>query len=115
MISEWSAVKIDAHQWCRNDDRQPHVGVVVPGRCYNTWSRDAGSRTRELGWNGSVTKEDDAGLQRLPGFDEFAIETAPVRPGAYERTPPWAPAAVTDETLDLEGSPDIDPDEIEWT
>ncbi len=59
-------------------------------------------------------KEDEVGLQRLPGFDEFAIETAAPRAGAYEHTPPWEPAAIIDDTLDLEGSPDIDPDEIDW-
>lgn len=59
-------------------------------------------------------REDEAGLQRLPGFDEFAIQTAAATPGEYEHTPPWEPAAITDKTLDLEGSPDLDPDEIDW-
>lgn len=60
-------------------------------------------------------REAEAGLQRLPGFDEFAIETAAATPGSYEHTPPWEPAVITDETLDLDGSLDLDPDEIDWT
>jgi hypothetical protein len=59
-------------------------------------------------------KEDEAGLLRLPGIDHFEIETATAKPGSYEHVPPWPPALITDETLDLEGAPDIDPDEIEW-
>lgn len=59
-------------------------------------------------------KEKESGLHRLPGFDEFEIETARATPGVYEHTPPWEPAAITDETLDLDGQPDLDPDEIDW-
>ncbi len=59
-------------------------------------------------------RENEAGLQRLPGLDEFAIETAAPTPGEYEHIPPWEPSRVTDETLDLAGSPDLDPDEIDW-
>ena len=59
-------------------------------------------------------RADEVGRQRLPGFDEFEIETAARTPGSYEHTDPWQPAPITDETLDLEGSPDIDPDDIDW-
>ena len=37
-------------------------------------------------------REDESGLQRLPGFDEFVIETATATPGAYKHAPPWEPA-----------------------
>lgn len=59
-------------------------------------------------------REAEAGLQRLPGLDEFELDTAPTIPGAYEHVPPWEPAPVTDERLDLDDTPDIDPDEIDW-
>jgi three-Cys-motif partner protein len=59
-------------------------------------------------------RKDKAGLLRLPGMDEFEIEGATARPGSYQHVPPWEPAPITDERLDLEGEPDIDPDEIEW-
>lgn len=59
-------------------------------------------------------KEDESGLLRLPGMDDFEIETASAKPRSYEHVPPWQPAPIADETLDLEGAPDIDPDEIEW-
>lgn len=62
-------------------------------------------------------REDDAGLLRIPGFDEFEIETAAGTPGSYDHLPPWRPAAISDDELDLEGEADIDPDEItvdEW-
>ena len=62
-------------------------------------------------------REDQAGTLRLPGMDEFEIESATAAPGSYDHVPPWPPVTVTDETLDLEGEPDIDPDDIdlaEW-
>ena len=55
-------------------------------------------------------REDEAGRPRLPGMDEYEIEAAVATPGSYEHVPPWEPMPVTDETLDLEGEPDIDPD-----
>lgn len=55
----------------------------------------------------------DAGLLRLPGLDEFEIESATAAPRAYDHAPPWMPAPIADDTLDLEGEPDIDPDEID--
>lgn len=63
-------------------------------------------------------REDESGLLRLPGMDEYEIEAAVASPGSYEHVPPWQPASITDDTLDLEGQPDIDPDEIdpsEWS
>lgn len=58
-------------------------------------------------------RDDDAGRPRLPGMDEFEIDAVVVTPGAYEHVPPWQPAPTIDETLDLEGAPDLDPDEWE--
>lgn len=59
-------------------------------------------------------REDEAGLLRLPGMDDFEMEAAMAKPGSYEHVSPWEPVPITDETLDLEDEPDIDPDEIEW-
>lgn len=59
-------------------------------------------------------REDERGLARLPGMDEHAIEAAKGTPGSYRHEPPWEPTPVVDETLDLEGEADIDPDDIEW-
>jgi three-Cys-motif partner protein len=61
-------------------------------------------------------REDKLGRMRLPGIDEYELEHAGSRaaPGNYEHTPPWEPEVVTDETLDLEGTPDLDPDDIDW-
>jgi hypothetical protein len=58
-------------------------------------------------------RETDAGVLRLPGLDEFEIESATAIPRSYDHAPPWMPASITDEALDLEGEPDIDPDEID--
>ena len=58
-------------------------------------------------------REDEVGLLRLPGMDEYEIEAATAPPGAYDHVPPWQPATITDETLDLAEEPDIDPDDIE--
>ena len=57
---------------------------------------------------------DEAGRPRLPGMDDFEIDAAVASPGSYEHTPPWAPAPTVDDTLDLRGEPDIDPDVIDW-
>ncbi|HEX7131359.1 MAG TPA: three-Cys-motif partner protein TcmP [Iamia sp.] len=59
-------------------------------------------------------RDDEAGRARLPGMDEYELASVHPQPRAYEHVPPWEPAPVTDETLDLEGEPDIDPDEIDW-
>lgn len=59
-------------------------------------------------------RQDEIGLVRLPGMDEYAIEAAKGSPGSYRHEPPWQPAPVEDEALNLEGEPDIDPDDIEW-
>lgn len=60
-------------------------------------------------------RQDDLGVARLPGMDEFNIEVAKATPGSYQHEPPWRPTPVADQILDLEGEPDIDPDDIEWT
>ncbi len=60
-------------------------------------------------------RQDDAGLQRLPGFDDYTLEAAePAAGSTYEHTAPWEPAMVVDPTLDLQGSEDLDPDDIDW-
>lgn len=57
-------------------------------------------------------QESHAGVFRLPGMDEYEVE-AVVPQGFYQHVPPWEPAPVADETLDVD-EPDIDPDEIDW-
>jgi hypothetical protein len=42
------------------------------------------------------------------------VGAATARAGSYEHVPPWAPALITDDTLDLAGEPDVDPDAIDW-
>jgi three-Cys-motif partner protein len=60
-------------------------------------------------------RQDEMGKMRLPGIDEYELENARAKaPGTYEHVPPWEPVAVTDDTLDLEGAPDLDPDDIDW-
>jgi hypothetical protein len=59
-------------------------------------------------------RESEIGLARLPGMDEYEIEAAKGTPGVYQHEPPWSPAPVVDEVLDLEGEADIDPDDIQW-
>jgi hypothetical protein len=59
-------------------------------------------------------RKDEVGLLRLPGMDDFEIKGVTARPGSYKHVPPWEPAPITDERLDLVGEPDIDPDEIDW-
>ena len=51
----------------------------------------------------------------MPGMAEFEIEAAVSRHGSYVHEPPWMPAPVVDDALDLDDEePDIDPDEIDW-
>ena len=60
-------------------------------------------------------RDDEAGVPRLPGVDEFELEAAIPRPGTYEPEPPWEPAPIVDDTFVLdEDEPDIDPDDIKW-
>lgn len=56
-------------------------------------------------------REDEQGVLHLPGLD--AESTAPVSTGGYGHVPPWNPLAVVDGRLELDGEPDIDPDEID--
>lgn len=58
-------------------------------------------------------RDDEAGTPWLPGMYEYKIEAAKATPGSYDHIPPWPPARITDDTLDLEGEPDIDPDDID--
>lgn len=58
-------------------------------------------------------REDEVGRLRLPGMDEYQTEVATAPLGSYDHVAPWQPAAVTDETLDLEEEPDVDPDDID--
>ena len=59
-------------------------------------------------------RDQEAGRQRLPGFAEFEIDVAKADPYEYRHFAPWPPAPIVDESLDLQGEADIDPDEIEW-
>jgi len=59
-------------------------------------------------------REDETGLERLPGMDEYEIEAAKGTPRSYQHEPPWEPTPAADEVLDLEGEADTDPDDIEW-
>jgi hypothetical protein len=49
---------------------------------------------------------------RLPGLDSFE-SAAPQSAGRYYHVPPWEPPAVLDDRLELDGEPDIDPDDID--
>ena len=60
-------------------------------------------------------RDDEAGVPRLPGVDEYELDTAVPEQRTYEHEPPWEPEAIVDETLELdEDEPDIDPDDIKW-
>lgn len=60
-------------------------------------------------------RDDDAGVPRLPGVDEFELETAVPERRTYEHEPPWEPEPIVDDTFTLdEDEPDIDPDDIKW-
>ena len=62
-----------------------------------------------------LRREDEAGVSRLPGMDEFEIGATTPRQGSYQHEPPWEPSLVIDDSLDLdEEETDIDPDEIDW-
>jgi three-Cys-motif partner protein len=56
-------------------------------------------------------REDSRGLLRFPGLDDIESTEAPPR-GRYEHVPPWQPQEMTDDTLELDGEEDIDPDDI---
>jgi hypothetical protein len=58
-------------------------------------------------------REDDEGRIRLPGMDEYEIESASAPAGSYDHAAPWQPPPLTDDTLDLAGEADIDPDAID--
>lgn len=61
------------------------------------------------------SRRERSGAFQLPGFE--VLEPAPASGSAYAHTPPWEPPPLVDERLDLEGEPDIDPDQIdpdEW-
>jgi len=59
-------------------------------------------------------RDDEAGVQRLPGVDEFELDSATPKQGTYEHEPPWEPAPIVDDTFELDDEPDIDPDDINW-
>ena len=60
-------------------------------------------------------RDDEAGVPRLPGVDEYELETAVPEQRTYEHEPPWRPEPIVDDRLDLdEDEPDIDPDDITW-
>ena len=49
---------------------------------------------------------------QLPGLDDIQSVPRSRRTG-YDHVPPWEPAVLVDDRLDLTGEPDIDPDEID--
>ena len=54
-------------------------------------------------------RDDEVGVLRLPGIDQFEIETAVPMQGS------WEPEPAVNDILELdEDEPDIDPDDIEW-
>lgn len=57
-------------------------------------------------------REDDHGVLRLPGFDSLE-SPAPKPAGRYDHVPPWEPPTGVDDRLELDGEPDIDPDDID--
>lgn len=62
-----------------------------------------------------LRREDEAGVRRLPGMDELEIATTTSKRGSYEHEPPWEPAPIVDDALDLDvDEADLDPDEIDW-
>ena len=57
-------------------------------------------------------REDAQGVLRLPGLNEVEAPVPRAADG-YDHVAPWEPPSVVDDRLDLEGEPDIDPDEID--
>lgn len=57
-------------------------------------------------------KEEELGVQALPGFDEVVTPTVTAR-DQYRHVPPWSPPPVTTEDVPLEDSSDIDPDDYD--
>lgn len=57
-------------------------------------------------------REEDKGVSQLPGF-EGVEPLEPPSPAGYDHVPPWEPPSPLDDRLDLEGEPDIDPDDID--
>lgn len=57
-------------------------------------------------------RDEEQGVFRLPGLEEIEPAAATSRSG-YDHVPPWEPPALVDEHLDLEGEPDVDPDDID--
>jgi len=58
------------------------------------------------------SRRERTGVFQLPGFD--AVAPAPTSAAEYAHTPPWEPPELVDENLDLEGEPDIDPDDLDF-
>jgi hypothetical protein len=54
---------------------------------------------------------EEAGEFQLPGME--AVEPAASAGAGYDHLPPWEPPPLVDDRLDLEGEPDIDPDDID--
>ena len=61
-------------------------------------------------------RDDEAGVLRLPGTDNVAIEAEASRQRSYRSPPTWEPEPLVDDTFELdEDEPDIDPDDITWS
>ena len=57
-------------------------------------------------------RDEEHGVFQLPGLDEIQPSQTTSRSG-YDHVPPWEPPVLIDEQLDLEGEPDVDPDDID--
>lgn len=57
-------------------------------------------------------RETKHGVLRLPGLDDL-VSAAPKTGSSYDHVPPWEPPALIDDRLDLDGEPDVDPDDID--
>lgn len=56
-------------------------------------------------------RDEEMGVSQLPGFD--TLEPSRPQAGTYDHVRPWEPPSPVDDRLDLEGEPDIDPDDID--
>ncbi len=57
-------------------------------------------------------RDKEKGVSQLPGFE--ALEPSePASKAGYDHLPSWEPPSPSDDRLDLEGEPDIDPDDID--
>ena len=93
------------------------VGNQIMGHVYNSTATKLIPQMQVLAQKSrKQRKEAESGIAQFPGFDDI-VPTVPPKLGRYGHVPPWEPPDTGDSHLDLEGEPDIDPDEIdlvEW-